>query len=51
MCDKLKAAGNRCEVFTVEGAPHGIGAWEKNPAWQAYKDKMVEWLRATLGKP
>lgn len=48
MCEKLKAAGNRCEVFTVEGAPHGIGAWEKVETWQAYKAKMVEWLRATL---
>lgn len=48
MCDKLKAAGNRCEVFTVEGAPHGIGAWEKNPEWVAYKRKMVEWLKETL---
>lgn len=50
MCDALKAAGNRCEVFTVDGAPHGIGAWEKNPEWQGYKKKMVEWLRATLGQ-
>lgn len=48
MCDKLKAAGNQCEVFTVEGAPHGIGAWEKNPDWQAYKGKMIAWLRAAL---
>jgi alpha-L-fucosidase 2 len=49
MCDTLKAAGNRCEVYTVEGAPHGIGAWEKNPDWQGYKSRMVEWLRKTLG--
>lgn len=48
MCDKLKAAGNRCEVYTVEGAPHGIGAWEKVPEWQGYKRKMVEWLKATM---
>jgi len=48
MCGMLKAAGNRCEVFTVEGAPHGIGSWEKNPEWQAYKPKMVEWLKQTL---
>jgi alpha-L-fucosidase 2 len=48
MCERLKAAGNRCEVFTVEGAPHGIGAWEKNPEWTGYKKKMVEWLKATL---
>lgn len=48
MCEKMKAAGARCEVYTVEGAPHGIGGWEKNPAWQGYKTKMIEWLRATL---
>lgn len=48
MCEKLKAAGNRCEVFMVEGAPHGIGPWEKNPEWQRYKTKMVEWLRGVL---
>lgn len=48
MCAKMKEAGVRCEVFTVEGAPHGIGAWEKNPAFQEYKEKMVEWLRQTL---
>ena len=48
MCDKMKAAGARCEVYTVENAPHGVGPWEKNPAFQAYKAKMVEWLKTTL---
>lgn len=48
MCEALKKAGNRCEVFMVEGAPHGVGPWEKVPEHQAYKVKMVEWLRATL---
>ena len=48
MCAKMKEKGVRCEVFTVEGAPHGIGPWEKNPAFQKYKEKMVEWLRQTL---
>lgn len=48
MCDALRKAGNRCEVFTVEGAPHGVGPWEKVPEFQAYKRKMVEWLQATL---
>lgn len=49
MCEKMKQFGNSCEVFTVEGAPHGVGPWEKNPEWQAYKVKMVEWLKKTLG--
>ena len=48
MCDKMKRAGASCEVFTVEDAPHGVGPWEKNPAFQGYKKKMVEWLQATL---
>ena len=48
MCDKLMAAGNRCEVFTVQGAPHGIGEWEKNPNWVGYKQKLVEWLKEAL---
>lgn len=48
LCDKLKADGNRCEVFTVEGAPHGVGAWESHPEWLAYKSKMVDWLKQTL---
>ncbi len=45
MCEALKKAGNRCEVYTVEGAPHGVGPWEKNPEFQGYKTKVVEWLR------
>lgn len=48
MCARMTRAGASCEVFTVEGAPHGIGAWEKVPEHQAYKAKMVEWLKATL---
>ena len=26
MCEKMQKAGASCEVFTVEGAPHGVGA-------------------------
>jgi dipeptidyl aminopeptidase/acylaminoacyl peptidase len=50
MCAAMKKVGVACEIFTVEGAPHGIGPWEKNPAFQAYKEKMVAWLHATLRK-
>lgn len=48
MCDKIKQAGASCELFTVPDAPHGVGPWEKVPEFQAYKEKMVEWLKATL---
>jgi alpha-L-fucosidase 2 len=48
LCEALKAAGAKCEVFTLEGAPHGVGPWEKEPAFQAYKAKMISWLRTNL---
>ena len=44
MCSAMRLAGAVCEVLTVEGAGHGVGGWEKDPAFQAYKKKMVEWL-------
>jgi alpha-L-fucosidase 2 len=50
MCDRMKAAGARCEVFPVAGAPHGVEGWEKDPAWLGYKKKMVAWLQAELGR-
>jgi acetyl esterase len=51
LCEKIKAAGGACELLPVEGADHGIGGWEKHPEFQAYKPKLVEWLKATLGAP
>lgn len=44
--EKMRAAGNACELIAVEGGAHGMGGWEKiDPG---YKDKLVAWLRATL---
>jgi len=48
MCDRMKAVGARCEVYPVPEGPHGVGPWERNPQFQAYKVKMIEWLRATF---
>jgi acetyl esterase len=48
MCAKMKAVGASCEVFPVPDAPHGVGPWEKVPAYQAYKEKMVEWLKLKM---
>ena len=48
MCDRMRKAGAACELYPVEGATHGIGGWEKNPAFQSYKRAMVDWLRRTL---
>jgi dipeptidyl aminopeptidase/acylaminoacyl peptidase len=48
MCERMAAAGARCEVFRVEGAPHGVENWETNPQWQSYKPKVVQWLKEVL---
>jgi hypothetical protein len=34
--------------FIVEGVPHNMVGWEKNPAWLGYKQKVPEWLRQTM---
>lgn len=48
MCDKMRAAGARCELITIEGAPHGMDHWESHPEWLWYKKSLVDWLRRTL---
>ena len=44
--EKMKAAGNVCDLIPVEGGTHGMRTWEKlDPG---YKDKLIAWLRKTL---
>ncbi len=48
MCDKMKAAGARCELITVPKGGHGMAGWEKLEGGPAYKHAMVGWLHRTL---
>jgi len=41
MCERMLQTGDSCELYSVEGAGHGMGSWEKVPA---YKQKVVDWL-------
>jgi len=44
--EKMKAAGNVCDLIAVEGGIHGMGGWEKiDPS---YKEKLIAWLHKTL---
>lgn len=44
--EKMKVAGNACDLIVVEGGAHGMGGWEKiDPS---YKEKLVAWLRNAL---
>jgi alpha-L-fucosidase 2 len=48
MCDKMKQAGARCELITIQGAPHGMDHWEPHPEFLWYKKALVDWLQKTL---
>jgi acetyl esterase len=48
MCEKMKTAGARCDLITIEGAPHGMDHWEPHPEWLWYKKALIDWLRKTL---
>jgi alpha-L-fucosidase 2 len=44
---KLKENNVPCELVTLQGASHRLREWEQfDPA---YKDRMTDWLRKTLG--
>lgn len=44
--EKLKAAGNDCELIMIPGGQHRIAQWVKfDPAWQ---DKVAAWLQEKL---
>lgn len=48
MCDRMKKAGARCELITVEGAPHGMDHWEPHPEFLWYKKALIDWLKRNL---
>ena len=50
MCDKMKKAGARCELITIEDAPHGMDHWETHPEFLWYKKALIDWLTKTLAK-
>lgn len=43
---KMKEAGNVCDLITVPGGIHGMGAWAKLDS--DYQAQMIAWLRKTL---
>ena len=43
---KLRAAGVRCDLITIPGAPHGLLTWERfSPG---YNTQLIDWLRENL---
>ena len=46
MREKLRTAGNRCDLITIPNGPHGMIFWDKiDPT---YKEQVIAWLNRTL---
>lgn len=43
---KMKAAGNVCDLITIPGGIHGMGAWDK--LGSDYAQQMIAWLKKTM---
>lgn len=44
--EKMKAAGNVCDLITILGGGHGMGGWTK--LGTAYEKDMIAWLLKTM---
>ena len=44
--ERMKAAGNSCELITIADGVHGMGGWEK--LGSDYQRQLVAWLKKTL---
>ncbi len=45
---RLKQVGAHYDLLLLPGAPHGMENWEGHPEWTHYRQKLVDWPRATL---
>lgn len=50
MCRRMTAGGASCELFVLPGAGHGMENWERQPGLDAWKPRLVEWLRSRAGE-
>lgn len=46
---KLQAAGDRCDVMVIPGAPHGLLTWEQHEP--DYAGRLIKWLDDALAVP
>ena len=44
----LKSVGARVDVFELVGAPHGMEAWNEQPAWRTWEKRVADWIEARL---
>ena len=44
----LTSAGARVDVLELDGAPHGMEAWNDDPRWRIWEKAVGDWLVARL---
>jgi hypothetical protein len=42
----MKGLGNRCDLLTIPGGIHGMGAWDK--LHSDYREQMIAWLQKQM---
>ena len=41
----LKAVGARVETIEIDGAPHGMEAWNDEPQWRTWESQVAAWIQ------
>lgn len=44
--EKMKEAGNACDLITIQDGAHGMGSWNK--LGSDYREQLIAWLHKTL---
>jgi acetyl esterase len=46
----LQAAGARVDAVEIDGAPHGMEAWNDEPGWKVWEEKVSAWILRAVGR-
>lgn len=46
----LGTVGARVEAAEIDGAPHGMEAWNDEPAWRTWEDRVGAWILRVVGR-
>ena len=47
----IGAVGARVETLELDGAPHGMEAWNDQPAWRSWEDRSARGYSAPWARP
>lgn len=44
----LQAVGARVEAVEIDGAPHGMEAWNDESAWKTWEERVMTWIQGRI---